>query len=58
MTLRTTKPQYTMQERFREVCKLFAEKKASIDYILAFIIKMRLIKEVPKKADLQEKKNE
>ncbi len=45
MILKTVTPQEKTIKEFRNRCKLFVDGKASIDYLLDSVIKMRLIKE-------------
>ena len=45
MVLKIVEPRHDSVEKFRDACRLFAERKASIDYVLDMVKKLRLIKE-------------
>ena len=45
MVLEIVKSRHDTTEKFRDICRLFVERKASIDYVLDMVKKLRLIKE-------------
>ena len=42
--MRTTKPRRKAEEEFKIACKKYVEGKATLDYLLHYIIVRRLIK--------------